>query len=166
MTLVYKMSDLLEEYKEKKKFLYWVSLQQGEILSRAYDKRNTIDKKGLACELGTFATLANAYSRFKKLRKKSGDYDLVIKIDKCGYHSFELYFPITREEYDKTCELKLELIKKYGGGGIVRFNECLYDVCKDKVKKTLPFIDAPYNIYDYKKNYIVSVDVVSFLKEC
>lgn len=163
MTLIYRLSNLLDEHKQKRSFEHWVSLQQGEILSRAYDKRNTIDKKGLACELGTFATLANAYSRLKKLRKKSTGYDVVIKIDKYGYHTFEFCFPVTREEYDKAISNKVQLLKKYGGGGIVRFDECLYDVCKDRINKEFNFLEMTYNnIYDYKKNYVASIHVTKF----
>lgn len=163
--MVIRISELLATFKQERSFSKWVVEKKEEIKSLAYSKRNCVYRRELEDELSNFSTLVKAYKLFKDLRKKSVSYDLKVRIDSSGYHSFEVYFPVSQEEITETREMRSQKIKELGqfGSACVRASECLYDVCHSRVEKCLSGMVLSSNgSYDYKGDYVATTSVIRF----
>ena len=106
-----KISYLIESFKRKSSLQKWVDEQMVIARQRAYDNRSTIYKRELEDDLRRLNYIIPLWEIFKKLRKKSADYDVLIDIDRKGYITMQLTFPITQEELDEAMENKRTYIK-------------------------------------------------------
>lgn len=161
--MYYELSSLISEYKQESAFGKWVNTQKQEIKRLAYENRNTIYKKDIEYELSCFSTITNAYNKIKELREKSSVYDVIIKIDKKGYHTFEFKFPISKDVIEEVLEKKQQSIKELGwlGSSCVRGTEILFDTIKDKFENEYAFVDYSNSGLDYK-NYMCKIEVYRF----
>ncbi len=134
---------IFEEFRTERAFAAWVRKQQKCIRDLAFENRPVIDKRSLENEIRLFATLEKAWKPMKALRRKSGDYQLLVEVDKKGYHSFVIVFPVTQEDIDRAVEHRLEVIKQLGRWGDICYSldESVYDTLKEAVDSTLSFAD-------------------------
>ena len=159
-----KISYLIESFKRKSSLQKWVDEQMVIARQRAYDNRSTIYKRELEDDLRRLNYIIPLWEIFKKLRKKSADYDVLIDIDRKGYITLQLTFPITQEELDEAMENKRNYIKEYGQfyASCCRIEEELYKVCHQRIEKVFKGItmNANGSYYPYGTSLIRWVDFV------
>ena len=112
--MVSKISYLIESIKRKSTLQKWVNEQKELAKKLAYEHRDTIYKRELEDDIKRLDYILPLWEKFKKLRKKSTDYDVLINIDRKGYITLQITFPITKEELDKAIENKSNYIKENG----------------------------------------------------
>ena len=159
-----KISYLIESFKRKSSLQKWVDEQMVIARQRAYDNRSTIYKRELEDDLRRLNYIIPLWEIFKKLRKKSADYDVLIDIDRKGYITMQLTFPITQEELDEAMENKRNYIKEHGQfyASCCRVEEELYKVCHQRIEKVFKGItmNANGSYYPYGTSLIRWVDFV------
>ena len=153
-----KISYLIESFKRKSSLQKWVDEQMVIARQRAYDNRSTIYKQELEDDLRRLNYIIPLWDIFKKLRKKSADYDVLIDIDRKGYVTMQLTFPITQEELDEATQNKRNYIKEHGQfyASCCRVEEELYKVCHQRVEKVFKGItmNANGSYYPYGTSLI------------
>ena len=153
-----KISYLIESFKRKSSLQKWVDEQMVIARQRAYDNRSTIYKRELEDDLRRLNYIIPLWEIFKKLRKKSADYDVLIDIDRKGYITMQLTFPITQEELDEATQNKRNYIKEHGQfyASCCRVEEELYKVCHQRIKKVFKGItmNANGSYYPYGTSLI------------
>ena len=159
-----KISYLIESFKRKSSLQKWVDEQMVIARQRAYDNRSTIYKRELEDDLRRLNYIIPLWEIFKKLRKKSADYDVLIDIDRKGYITMQLTFPITQEELDEASQNKRNYIKEHGQfyASCCRVEEELYKVCHQRIEKVFKGItmNANGSYYPYGTSLIRWVDFV------
>ena len=135
--MVSKISYLIESIKRKSTLQKWVNEQKELAKKLAYEHRDTIYKRELEDDIKRLDYILPLWEKFKKLRKKSTDYDVLINIDRKGYITLQITFPITKEELDKAVESKSDYIKENGKmySCCCRLEEEVYKVCHERVEK-------------------------------
>ena len=135
--MVSKISYLIESIKRKSTLQKWVNEQKELAKKLAYEHRDTIYKRELEDDIKRLDYILTLWEKFKKLRKKSTDYDVLINIDRKGYITLQITFPITKEELDKAVESKSNYIKENGKmySCCCRLEEEVYKVCHERVEK-------------------------------
>ena len=153
-----KISQLIESFKRKSSLQKWVDEQMVIARQRAYDNRSTIYKRELEDDLRRLNYIIPLWEIFKKLRKKSADYDVLIDIDRNGYITMQLTFPITQEELGEAMENKRNYIKEHGQfyASCCRVEEELYKVCHQRIEKVFKGItmNANGSYYPYGTSLI------------
>ena len=153
-----KISYLIESFKRKSSLQKWVDEQMVIARQRAYDNRSTIYKRELEDDLRRLNYIIPLWEIFKKLRKKSADYDVLIDIDRNGYITMQLTFPITQEELGEAMENKRNYIKEHGQfyASCCRVEEELYKVCHQRIEKVFKGItmNANGSYYPYGTSLI------------
>lgn len=145
--MVSKISYLIESIKRKSTLQKWVNEQKELAKKLAYEHRDTIYKRELEDDIKTLDYILPLWEKFKKLRKKSTDYDVLINIDRKGYITLQITFPITKEELDKADESKSNYIKKNGKmySCCCRLEEEVYKVCHERVEKVFSGMELNAN---------------------
>ena len=136
--MISRISYLIEDIKRKATLQKWVNEKKELAKKLAYEHRDTIYKRELEDDIKRLDYILPLWEKFKKLRKKSTDYDVLINIDRKGYITLQITFPITKEELDKAIENKSNYIKENG-----RMYSCcrrleeeeVYKVCHERVEK-------------------------------
>lgn len=95
--MIYEFSTLTETIKTKADFDKWVDERLAEIDTLVMNRREIYPRE-LRNEKASFESIKNVWDAMNTLRKESPDYDITIVIDKQGYHTFKVRFPITNEE--------------------------------------------------------------------
>lgn len=161
--MIYKLSEVA---KTKHQFEKWVDAKKIEVEKIIYEKRNEIYKREVNNQLADFETLKNAWDGLMKLRKKSTDYDIDIKIDNKGYTDFYVRFPIEQEHLYKMIEDRNTYCKENDiPKCCVYLQEWLWKYLKDQLKETFNFVDwcdASYCVEDTCYNFVKKVFVVRF----
>ena len=162
--MVSKISYLIESIKRKSTLQKWVNEQKELAKKLAYEHRDTIYKRELEDDIKRLDYILPLWEKFKKLRKKSTDYDVLINIDRKGYITLQITFPITKEELDKADESKSNYIKENGRmySCCCRLEEEVYKVCHERVEKVLSGMELNANgsYYPYGSNLVRWVDFV------
>ena len=145
--MVSKISYLIENIKRKSTLQKWVNEQKELAKKLAYEHRDTIYKRELEDDIKRLDYILPLWEKFKKLRKKSTDYDVLINIDRKGYITLQITFPITKEELDKALESKNNYIKENGKmySCCCRLEEEVYKVCHERVEKVLSGMELNAN---------------------
>ena len=145
--MVSKISYLIESIKRKSTLQKWVNEQKELAKKLAYEHRDTIYKRELEDDIKRLDYILPLWEKFKKLRKKSTDYDVLINIDRKGYITLQITFPITKEELDKAVENKSNYIKKNGKmySCCCRLEEEVYKACHERVEKVLSGMELNAN---------------------
>ena len=145
--MVSKISYLIESIKRKSTLQKWVNEQKELAKKLAYEHRDTIYKRELEDDIKRLDYILPLWEKFKKLRKKSTDYDVLINIDRKGYITLQITFPITKEELDKAVERKSNYIKENGKmySCCCRLEEEVYKVCHERVEKVLSGMELNAN---------------------
>ena len=145
--MVSKISYLIESIKRKSTLQKWVNEQKELAKKLAYEHRDTIYKRELEDDIKRLDYILPLWEKFKKLRKKSTDYDVLINIDRKGYITFQITFPITKEELDKALESKSNYIKENGNmySCCCRIEEEVYKVCHERVEKVFSGMELNAN---------------------
>lgn len=145
--MVSKISYLIENIKRKSILQKWVNEQKELAKKLAYEHRDTIYKRELEDDIKRLDYILPLWEKFKKLRKKSTDYDVLINIDRKGYITLQITFPITKEELDKADESKSNYIKKNGRmySCCCRLEEEVYKVCHERVEKVFSGMELNAN---------------------
>ena len=141
--MVSKISYLIESIKRKSTLQKWVNEQKELAKKLAYEHRDTIYKQELEDDIKRLDYILPLWEKFKKLRKKSTDYDVLINIDRKGYITLQITFPITKEELDKADESKSNYIKKNG-----KNSYHIYSDGGEKGDNTLADIDNVRNLIE------------------
>lgn len=149
----YRFSELTEKVNTQPKFDKWVETRKREIKDLAYENRSVIDKMSVQRTIDDFDLLKKVFKRLVTLRKKSEDYDLAICIDREGFTSFRVYFPITQKELDKAIVYRQERIKELGrwGSACISTDEAVWDVLHEKVYKIFDFTRPITNCQCFEK---------------
>lgn len=145
--MVSKISYLIESIKRKSTLQKWVNEQKELAKKLAYEHRDTIYKRELEDDIKRLDYILPLWEKFKKLRKKSTDYDVLINIDRKGYITLQITFPITKEELDKAVESKSNYIKENGKmySCCCRLEEEVYKVCHERVEKVFSGMELNAN---------------------
>ena len=145
--MVSKISYLIESIKRKSTLQKWVNEQKELAKKLAYEHRDTIYKRELEDDIKRLDYILPLWEKFKKLRKKSTDYDVLINIDRKGYITLQITFPITKEELDKAVESKSYYIKENGKmySCCCRLEEEVYKVCHERVEKVFSGMELNAN---------------------
>ena len=145
--MVSKISYLIESIKRKSTLQKWVNEQKELAKKLAYEHRDTIYKRELEDDIKRLDYILPLWEKFKKLRKKSTDYDVLINIDRKGYITLQITFPITKEELDKAIENKSNYIKENGKmySCCCRLEEEVYKVCHERVEKVFSGMELNVN---------------------
>ena len=145
--MVSKISYLIESIKRKSTLQKWVNEQKELAKKLAYEHRDTIYKRELEDDIKRLDYILPLWEKFKKLRKKSTDYDVLINIDRKGYITLQITFPITKEELDKAIENKSNYIKENGKmySCCCRLEEEVYKVCHERVEKVFSGMELNAN---------------------
>ena len=145
--MVSKISYLIESIKRKSTLQKWVNEQKELAKKLAYEHRDTIYKRELEDDIKRLDYILPLWEKFKKLRKKSTDYDALINIDRKGYITLQITFPITKEELDKAVESKSDYIKENGKmySCCCRLEEEVYKVCHERVEKVFSGMELNAN---------------------
>ncbi len=145
--MVSKISYLIENIKRKSTLQKWVNEQKELAKKLAYEHRDTIYKRELEDDIKRLDYILSLWEKFKKLRKKSTDYDVLINIDRKGYITLQITFPITKEELDKAVENKSNYIKENGKmySCCCRLEEEVYKVCHERVEKVFSGMELNAN---------------------
>ena len=145
--MVSKISYLIESIKRKSTLQKWVNEQKELAKKLAYEHRDTIYKRELEDDIKRLDYILPLWEKFKKLRKKSTDYDVLINIDRKGYITLQITFPITKEELDKAVERKSNYIKENGKmySCCCRLEEEVYKVCHERVEKVFSGMELNVN---------------------
>ena len=145
--MVSKISYLIESIKRKSTLQKWVNEQKELAKKLAYEHRDTIYKRELEDDIKRLDYILPLCEKFKKLRKKSTDYDVLINIDRKGYITLQITFPITKEELDKAVESKSDYIKENGKmySCCCRLEEEVYKVCHERVGKVFSGMELNAN---------------------
>lgn len=161
--MIYKLSEVA---KTKHQFEKWVDAKKIEVEKTIYEKRNEIYKRQVNNQLADFETLKSAWDGLMKLRKKSTDYDIDIKIDNKGYTDFYVRFPIEQEHLYKMIEDRNTYCKENNiPKCCVYLHEWLWKYLKDQLKETFNFVDwcdVSYCVEDTCYNFVKKVFVVRF----
>lgn len=165
--MTYRFSELIEKYKTQAQFDKWVEARKKEIKELAYENRNIIDKRQLERTIDDFDNVKNAYKPLKSLFKKSEDYDATFTIDKQGYTSFRVYFPITEKELDKAIVYRQERIKELGkwGSACISGDEAIWNVTHERIYKTFDFTRPITNMQGFEKygsNLVRKMEIFGF----
>ena len=145
--MISRISYLIEGIKRKTTLQKWVNEQKELAKKLAYEHRDTIYKRELEDDIKRLDYILPLWEKFKKLRKKSTDYDVLINIDRKGYITLQITFPITKEELDKALESKSNYIKKNGKmySCCCRLEEEVYKVCHERVEKVFSGMELNAN---------------------
>lgn len=145
--MVSKISYLIESIKRKSTLQKWVNEQKELAKKLAYEHRDTIYKRELEDDIKRLDYILPLWEKFKKLRKKSTDYDVLINIDRKGYITLQITFPITKEELDKAVENKSNYINENGKmySCCCRLEEEVYKVCHKRVEKVFSGMELNAN---------------------
>ena len=145
--MVSKISYLIESIKRKSTLQKWVNEQKELAKKLAYEHRDTIYKRELEDDIKRLDYILPLWEKFKKLRKKSTDYDVLINIDRKGYITLQITFLITKEELDKAVESKSDYIKENGKmySCCCRLEEEVYKVCHERVEKVFSGMELNVN---------------------
>lgn len=144
----YYLSEIMNTCKQERSFVKWIDALKIDTKNIAYDKRNVIDKRSIEDDLNCIGSLVFAYKNLKKLRKKSDKYDVIVFIDKKGYHNFTFKFPIADKDFDTAKQNYRDAVKKYGSS-CVDFEEKLFKTLKSKIEKDFSFVEhKTYGIVD------------------
>lgn len=150
-------TDIIQkECKQERSFVKWLEDVAKQAKELAYENRRTIYKRELEQEINEIKSFRYAYKPLKALIKKGKVTDLIIKVSREGYAEFILVFPISKEEFDQAWENRRKRIKELGeyGSLCVDFDNCLCEVCRDRVHKMLPFLDLyDGESYPYYQKY-------------
>ena len=135
--MISRISYLIEDIKRKATLQKWVNEKKELAKKLAYEHRDTIYKRELEDDIKRLDYILPLWEKFKKLRKKSTDYDVLINIDRKGYITLQITFPITKEELDKAIENKSNYIKENGKmySCCCRLEEEVYKVCHKRIEK-------------------------------
>ena len=162
--MISRISYLIEGIKRKATLQKWVNEQKELAKKLAYEHRDTIYKRELEDDIKRLDYILPLWEKFKKLRKKSTDYDVLINIDRKGYITLQITFPITKEELDKAIENKSNYIKENGRmySCCCRLEEEVYKVCHERVEKVFSGmkLNANGSYYPYGSNLVRWVDFV------
>jgi len=148
-----RISILIDDVKRTSTLQKWIEEEKNKARQSAYDNRKVIYKNELAEELKKLDCILPLWNMFKKLRKKSTDYDALIEVDRKGYITIQLTFPITWEEHHQTTENRQAYIasNKPFGDICCRQPEEIWKVCHERINKVfkgLELIDyGSYNQY-------------------
>ena len=145
--MISRISYLIEGIKRKATLQKWVNEQKELAKKLAYEHRDTIYKRELEDDIKRLDYILPLWEKFKKLRKKSTDYDVLINIDRKGYITLQITFPITKEELDKAIENKSNYIKENGKmySCCCRIEEEVYKVCHERVEKVFSGMELNAN---------------------
>jgi hypothetical protein len=150
--MYWKISELIEDegLNTQAKFDKWVEARKKEIKELAYENRDTIYKRELENEINNFDSVKKAYKHIKSLRKKSDVYDVLMSIDKKGYITFRVYFPITEKELDECIEYRSTRVKALGrwGSSCISPEEACWSVLHERIYKKLDWAN-PYTSMQY-----------------
>lgn len=165
--MIYRFSELLETLKTQNSFDKWVETKKAELKALAYDNRPVIYKRELEHEIESFDSLKKAYKPLKTLRKKSKDYDATFSIDRQGYSTFKVYFPISQKELDEAIEYRQNVIKELGkwGSACISTDEAVWSVLHEKVFKTFSFARPQTAIQSFDKygsNLVRKMEIFGF----
>lgn len=151
--MIYRFSDLIEKFNTQVKFDKWVEQRKKEIKDLAYENRPIIDVKSVQHTIDDFDKLKKVFKRFIALLKKSDDYDLTICIDKKGYTSFYVYFPITRKQLDEAVEYRQKRVAELGrwGSACISLDDAVWSVLHEKVYKMFDFTRPVTAIQSFDK---------------
>ena len=94
--MISRISYLIEDIKRKATLQKWVNEKKELAKKLAYEHRDTIYKRELEDDIKRLDYILPLWEKFKKLRKKSTDYDVLINIDRKGYITLQITFPITK----------------------------------------------------------------------
>ena len=159
-----RISYLIEDIKRKATLQKWVNEKKELAKKLAYENRDTIYKRELEDDIKRLDYILPLWEKFKKLRKKSTDYDVLINIDRKGYITLQITFPITKEELDKAIENKSNYIKENGKmySCCCRLEEEVYKVCHERVEKVFSGMELNANgsYYTYGNALTRLVDLV------
>lgn len=162
--MISRISYLIEGIKRKATLQKWVNEQKELAKKLAYEHRDTIYKRELEDDIKRLDYILPLWEKFKKLRKKSTDYDVLINIDRKGYITLQITFPITKEELDKAIENKSNYIKENGKmySCCCRLEEEVYMVCHKRIEKVFSGMEFNDNgsYYPYGSNLVRWVDFV------
>lgn len=162
--MISRISYLIEGIKRKATLQKWVNEQKELAKKLAYENRDTIYKRELEDDIKRLDYILPLWEKFKKLRKKSTDYDVLINIDRKGYITLQITFPITKEELDKAIENKSNYIKENGKmySCCCRLEEEVYKVCHERVEKVFSGMELNANgsYYTYGNALTRLVDLV------
>lgn len=159
---------VFEKFTTKRDFTRWVEEQAREIRSLAFENRDVIDKKSLEREIELFSSLVKAWKPMKALRRQSKDYDILVQIDKYGYHDIVITFPIKEHDIDKAVEYRQKQLKRYGSI-CCKLDEYVYITYKKTLDKLLPFADRGLDVgtgrYEsYRGNRLVRKTYVTLFR--
>ena len=145
--MISRISYLIEGIKRKATLQKWVNEKKELAKKLAYEHRDTIYKRELEDDIKRLDYILPLWEKFKKLRKKSTDYDVLINIDRKGYITLQITFPITKEELDKAIENKSNYIKENGRmySCCCRLEEEVYKVCHKRVEKVFSGMELNAN---------------------
>ena len=162
--MISRISYLIDGIKRKATLQKWVNEQKELAKKLAYENRDTIYKRELEDDIKRLDYILPLWEKFKKLRKKSTDYDVLINIDRKGYITLQITFPITKEELDKAIENKSNYIKENGKmySCCCRLEEEVYKVCHERVEKVFSGMELNANgsYYTYGNALTRLVDLV------
>ena len=162
--MISRISYLIEGIKRKATLQKWVNEQKELAKKLAYENRDTIYKRELEDDIKRLDYILPLWEKFKKLRKKSTDYDVLINIDRKGYITLQITFPITKEELDKAIENKSNYIKENGKmySCCCRLEEEVYKVCHKRIEKVFSGMELNANgsYYTYGNALTRLVDLV------
>ena len=162
--MISRISYLIEGIKRKATLQKWVNEQKELAKKLAYENRDTIYKRELEDDIKRLDYILPLWEKFKKLRKKFTDYDVLINIDRKGYITLQITFPITKEELDKAIENKSNYIKENGKmySCCCRLEEEVYKVCHERVEKVFSGMELNANgsYYTYGNALTRLVDLV------
>jgi len=164
-----RISILIEDVKRTSTLTKWVEEEKNKARQSAYDNRKVVYKNELAEELKKLDCIVPLWNMFKKLRKKSTDYDVLIEVDRQGYITMQVVFPITQEELDKAIQNRNEYIasNKPFGSICCRLPEEIWKVCHERINKVLKGLELrDYQSYEkYGSNPLLRwCDVISVKK--
>ena len=167
---------VFDDFASESKFHSWVERQADAIRQLAYEKRRFINKRELEREIDNFLSIKKAWVPTSRLHETNKDVNIVISIDKEGYHSMYFIFPITREMLDKAKAHREEVIDSlntsYGGSDghlCYSLDESIYDLYKDAVQVLFPFadrsLDESFKAYEMaRKNPLLRKSHINFIK--
>lgn len=144
------LKTVFDDFRNEEEFHAWVDTQSKEIRQLAYEKRSCVYKRELEQEIQGFESIKKAWLPISRLRNINKDVNIVISIDKQGYHSMYFIFPISEEQLEAARKHRKEVVDslnaRFGGhdGSLCySLDESVYDTVKDTVNLLFPFANRP-----------------------
>jgi hypothetical protein len=161
--MIYKFSEVAPT---KAEFEKWVNDKKAEVEKTIYSNRRDIYRNEVNKQLDDFDSLKKAWDGMTRLREKSSDYDIDIKIDNQGYTEFKVRFPITKEQYEKILDDRNTYCKENDiPRSCAYMCEWLWKGLKDQIKTDFDFVrfhEGDYVVEDTCDTYVKKVSVGRF----